>query len=182
MSHNVLTPQSGEIKGNNPYNLNRMVVDPSFRRAQGATPLSQIQGYSATGEVVFKGQQLSFAPKRDRTHLDGIKRPVGPLVAANVQSNIGTVPARQEGEEQISEPFIAHGKRARKLRRRNRLARLDQLLQKPNTDTGTDPDQGPSDWQREFSSASVEDHLNNLDQLTEARYAHILGQVDLGRY
>lgn len=43
--------------GNNPYQQNRMVIDPRFRMTRGTrTDLSNIQGYSATGEVLLKGQ------------------------------------------------------------------------------------------------------------------------------
>lgn len=58
LDHWHLTPQSGEVKGNNPYQLNRMTVDPSFR-APSTYDIKDIQGYSATGEVVLKGQPLS---------------------------------------------------------------------------------------------------------------------------
>ena len=59
-----LSMDSNDIKGNNPYQLSRMSVDPSFRKP-GGYDLKAIQGYSATGDVVLKGERLSLAPPRD---------------------------------------------------------------------------------------------------------------------
>lgn len=47
-----LTPDSGTMKGNNPYQLNRTTIDPSFRST--GTNINDIQGYSATGEIIYK--------------------------------------------------------------------------------------------------------------------------------
>jgi len=44
------------MSGNNPYQQNRMTIDPRYRMAQGsAADLTKVQGYSATGEVLYKG-------------------------------------------------------------------------------------------------------------------------------
>lgn len=43
-------------KGNNPYQQNRMTIDPRFRMTEGAVDVSKVQGYSATGDVLLKGQ------------------------------------------------------------------------------------------------------------------------------
>jgi hypothetical protein len=58
-----LTPESGEIKGNNPYQLNRMRIDPSFKTS--LYDLSKVIGYGATGEIIYDGHKApaSVAPK-----------------------------------------------------------------------------------------------------------------------
>lgn len=42
-----------QVKGNNPYQLNRMSVDPRFKSTETGTEISQIAGYSATGEIIY---------------------------------------------------------------------------------------------------------------------------------
>lgn len=78
-----LTPDSGAMKGNNPYQLNRTTVDPSFRSS--GSNVDEIQGYSATGEIIYK----SAAPKPETPcsaaykALEAARKPTASLAAAN---------------------------------------------------------------------------------------------------
>lgn len=86
-----LTPDSGAVKGNNPFQLNRTTIDSSFRSPTTSYNVSDINGYSATGEIIFKNENrsVSLAPPREKHCLDQFKRPVvGRLSAANAGNNV----------------------------------------------------------------------------------------------
>jgi hypothetical protein len=73
-NYSTITQESGDIKGNNPFNLSRTKIDPSFRYGETSKiPLETIAGYDAQGNLVmmdsdknpFKQQGMS-----ETTHTD----------------------------------------------------------------------------------------------------------------
>lgn len=54
----IITKDSGQIMGNNPYSMNRTTIDPSFRACKTSKiPLSQIEGYDARGCIIYRGAE-----------------------------------------------------------------------------------------------------------------------------
>jgi len=80
--HRHLTLQSGEVKGNDPYQLNRMTIDPAFRSS--GHDLGNIQGYSATGDIIKKGDSVSLAPPREKSYLETMKAPTRDVIPYNL--------------------------------------------------------------------------------------------------
>lgn len=75
-----ISMDSAAIKGNNPYLLSRTTVDNSFRSSGGAQ-LDRIQGYSATGDTVFRGQPgLMLTPHGQVNQWDQYKKPLNDTV------------------------------------------------------------------------------------------------------
>jgi hypothetical protein len=162
-----LTPESGEVKGNNPYQLNRMRIDPSFKATN--YDLSKIVGYGATGEVIYAGQKmLSEQAQSGECALTEHKRPAaGSLAAANQVSPL----ANYDTE---SECFSASGKRSRKnKKKKSTLRALEMALETRASDK--------PDWVSEFvKQSSVAS--SNLTQLTEDSYRKIMNQPRQTRY
>jgi hypothetical protein len=170
--HWYLSLDSGQVKGNNPYQLNRTVVDSQFRSS--TYDLSRIQGYSATGEIIYKNQpntephQTSANPAARA--LNDMKRPMGDLAAANQLPDVAPYGQQtQEGSQiphyQSPEPpapapapelenFSSRQQRARHRRHRHKMERQYEL-----------------DNNSHHSSTTP-----NLEQLTQDRYESILSE------
>jgi hypothetical protein len=56
MTHYLSYDQVTSLPGDTPHQLNRTTIDPRFRNLQSQVDLNQIAGYSATGEIIEKGQ------------------------------------------------------------------------------------------------------------------------------
>lgn len=169
-----LTPESGAVKGNNPFQLNRTVVDPSFRTPTTSYNVSDINGYSATGEIIFKGRPVSLAPPRDSHCLDPFKRPaVGQIAAANAKNNVAVY------NEQAQPNNICVKAKAQAPAQRggaskaSKASKADQLTQA----LGSKARSGQSipDWQSVFTESSTRNR-SALTTFTENRYAKILGE------
>jgi hypothetical protein len=169
-----LTPESGEIKGNNPYQLSRMTVDPSFR-ATSAYNLADIQGYSAMGEVILKGEQLHLAPPKEKSCL---KSPMGQLLPANANNNVA-----KYAKTKTSEHFGTSSKQESKIRHQSKIAHIDALVHHQYQQQLLSDQDLSTDWQLAFTQGSTQSHLNNLGELTKSRYDNILTEnTGLGRY
>lgn len=65
MNQYHLTTKSGEVKGNNPFILNRMSVSNDFRQTGAGVNVNDILGYDAQGNCVSKNPSNSFVNAYD---------------------------------------------------------------------------------------------------------------------
>jgi len=175
--HWHLTLQSGEVKGNNPYQLNRMTVDSSFRAPTASYDLANIQGYSATGDVILKGNQLSLAPPKT-SYLAKINGPVAP---ANGGCNVATV--AQQGGARRHHRHHHHGQKRQGYQPQPHdwdLSTFDVGHAHPDfvptavmTTVQERINNGTTDWQQAFNIGLTQSHMKQLNDLTEARYRAI---------
>lgn len=140
MSDNfLLTPDSGSIKGNNPYSLSRMKVDPSFRQTS-RYDLASIQGYNALGDVVLKGEQLAFGDRTEEpTCISFAKKPTCQVQAWNAGGNVASYtecPQPKELNPEQIEQFGPKGYKKKK-HRAQRLKQLQQLIEHRNNQCAT---------------------------------------------
>jgi len=184
--HWHLTPQTGEVKGNNPYQLNRMTVDPSFRSSTVSYDLANIQGYSATGDVILKGDRLSLAPPRET---------IAPVNRCNFPSSIQQGGARHHHphrhHNQIHQHQVQSQSQNSQSQSQNSQSQSQSQVTKIQTDGYARPDftptvtmstvenrinSGTTDWQQAFSTGLSQSHMDHLSDLTEARYKAIMGE------
>lgn len=169
--HWHLSPQTGEVKGNNPYQRNRMTVDSSFRTPTGGYDLANIQGYSATGDVIFKGGRLSLAPPRAA----GLgSKMTGSVTAANTECNIAEYPSQQGGS---SHHHRHHHQRSQSQSQSQKVQfrgqQTDVVIGASQTQKSRSDGYTPADWQSNTVSQS---HMGQLNDLTEARYKAIMSE------
>lgn len=137
-----LSPDSGAMKGNNPYQLNRTTIDQRFRSC-GTNP-DDIQGYSATGEIIYKSvTQVSEPepkpePKPETScstaykALEAARKPTTTVAAANQLPDsspffVDNVPVQeQETEGFTSRRRAHHHHHHRPVRPQAELQRLTQ--------------------------------------------------------
>jgi len=173
--HWHLTPQTGEVKGNNPYQLNRMTMDSSFRAPAPTVgyDLANIQGYSATGDVILKGDRLSLAATRTVGLASNI---TGPVAAANTECNIAEFPSSQHGG---SRHHRHRHNQIQQLRLQGQqtdvVIRASQSQTQSQTQSRSDG-YASADWQQAFSNGTSQSHMEQLNDLTEARYKAIMQQ------
>jgi hypothetical protein len=163
---------SGEIKGNNPYLLNRMSVDQSFKSSH--CDLSTIVGYGADGQIISNGDNYNpFNPKA----------PQGPASygysgfqqVTKAQDSDGAPGTLAGSGASAGWSFITNPER----KLRNELDELNSLTGKPSSKRTkskyrhNEPEQEP-DWRKAFSQ-SASSGENSLKKLTEERYRSILG-------
>lgn len=159
-----LTPDSGEIKGNNPYQLNRMTVDSQFRSS--GLNINQLQGYSATGELTFKPEEPT-EPKQCWSISDH-KKVQGALLAANQTCGV----AKFKEDEPEEEYEIIEGFARRKCNNVKRRKEQQETYSTPKTD-----------WSREFPNHNAGRYQSNLYSALQARYSDIMSEEsELGRY
>ena len=164
-----LSPDSGEIKGNNPYQLNRMTVDHQFRSS--GYDINQLKGYSATGELMFKPETLTQS-KQCWSPVDH-KKIKGDLLAAN--QTCGVANFKEDKEQSNQEYEIIEGFARKKC---NNVKRRRE--QQETTSPWTEP---KTDWSKEFPNQNVARYQSNLHSAIQARYSDIMSEEsELGRY
>jgi hypothetical protein len=164
-----LTPDSGEIKGNNPYQLNRMTVDPQFRNS--GYNVNQIKGYSATGEIMFKPDALT-EPKKCWSPMDH-KKINGDLLAANQTCGVANFKENSQGPEEYE---IVEGFARKKC---NNVKRKREQENNNNEPWNTPK----SDWAQQFPNHNAGRYQSNLHSAIQARYSDIMSEEsELGRY
>lgn len=168
--HWHLTPQTGDVKGNNPYQLNRMTVDSSFRAPTIGYNLANIQGYSATGDVILKGDQLSpRAPRSPSPSQQGGARHHNRHHHSQIQQHQSQsqsqIQQHQSHQSQIAQIHQTHG-----------YARPDFTPTVTMTTVESRINSGTTDWQQAFNNRLTQSHMDQLNDLTEARYKAIMGE------
>lgn len=182
--HWHLTPQTGDVKGNNPYQLNRMTVDSSFRAPTIGYNLANIQGYSATGDVILKGNQLS--PKPAFTPANP-----GPGPSPSPSPNPNPTPCQQGGarhhhrhhsqiqqhQVQSQSQNVQSQSQVAQIQQTHGYARPDFTPTVTMTTVESGINSGTTDWQQAFSTRLTQSHMDHLNDLTEARYKAIMGET-----
>lgn len=91
-----LDMNSGEVKGNNPFQLSRTTVDNSFKKA--SCDLSRIVGYSANGEVILRGTTHNPFAGQGALPFTELQRPAsGSVIAYNDKPSLSSTKRRNKG-------------------------------------------------------------------------------------
>jgi hypothetical protein len=128
--HWNLTLESGEMKGNNTYQLNRTTIDPRFRSSQTPCDIANIQGYSATGDIIYKNQtyqgpQSTTTASAVTLALNEQKKPQQTISAINQSNNFALYDEPIQPIQPIqpcSEPFI-NQQRSKHMHKKHRIHR-----------------------------------------------------------
>lgn len=159
---NHLTMHSEEIKGNNPYLLNRMTIDSSFKTPQ--CDINTMVGYGADGKIISNSDHYNpFASRISNTGFDDVKKASTSLVSANAQRTHWSF---------INEPKPGQN--------RNLESDLDEIktlipnAQKKHKKKSKEKVTTVPDWRIAFKPSSVIDGQDGLQKLTEERYKAIL--------
>ena len=173
---NHLTMYSEEIKGNNPYLLNRMTVDPSFKRPQ--CDINTMVGYGADGKVISNTDHYNpFATRISSNGFEDMTKSSGSLVSANTQRTQWSFIDRpdrnlkadlDEIKALTSTPTASHV--APTPVKKSKSSAQKQQKHKKSDRPATVPD-----WRLAFKSSNVHNEENSLQKLTEERYSVILG-------
>jgi hypothetical protein len=169
--HWHLAPQTGEVKGNNPYQLNRMTVDSSFRTPTLGYDLAKIQGYSATGDVILKGDRLSLAPPRD-----GCPSAQQGGARHHHRHNLQQHQVQSQAIHNQTQTQIQIQTQTQRQTQTDGYARPDFTPTVTMTTVENRINSGTTDWQQAFSTGLTQSHMDHLTDLTDARYKAIMGE------
>ena len=149
--NNHLTMNSPEVKGNNPYILNRMTIDSSFKTPHGN--INSIIGYGANGNIISdKDQHNPFNSKISNSGFDNAKKPSAELMSANTRQQSWSF-LDKDLKANIDEIKALTSNGVKKHKRNNTI---------------------DSSWRTAFKPASVQGEQHSLHKITEDRYNAIL--------